>query len=324
MTRRRWFDGVLIGAASALALVLGFVALAHLTGLGVRIAPIGGALAFPGIVLGVAAGVAALVAGFALLFRPRARLATLVTGALAVIVLVALGIHLVTMPALVSAGRVPPRSSTDALRVVTWNVLQGAADHEARAELIAQTDADIAVFAELYASRAEEDPVPEGYTVLGERGIAVTVLVSDRLGAYRIVAADESGATSGIVVAPVDADSASPTVVATHLVRPGLFDAQLWVHGLDWVADHCRGRNALAVGDFNAAPVNMPGGRLGDCAAGASLAASWPTWLPVAAGASIDNVLAAPGWRIDEAVTLEAPGGESDHRPVFAELVPAP
>lgn len=187
---------------------------------------------------------------------------------------------------------------------------------------MAQVDPDVVVFTELYSADLSAWGAPDGFQVLGDPGVAVTALISERLGEYEIVSVDDSGATSGIVLAPTSSGSQSPRIVAVHLARMSVTGGtENWEYGLEWISDRC-GANTVAVGDFNAAPINMPHGRLGDCVAAAPLAGSWPAVLPPVLGASIDNVLVGGKWQASHASTIAPEVSEADHRPVFVELVP--
>lgn len=312
---------VIVAGLSVVTATTALYLLGLLFGVGSRWGLFSAALAFPGLGL-LALLLMTLIAGgigWALGVRERAVL--LSTGLLGAVLTVALVVTAVITPPTRTVASLPAKPNDNAIRVLTWNVRQG--DAHARAALLKETAPDIVVFTELYAGNLGPEDIPAGYTALGERGIAVTVLVAAHLGAYRVVASDNSGATSGVVVAPVDPYAALPRIVGVHITRMTLTgDTSLRDFGLDWVAHECAGPSTVALGDFNASPVNMPHGQLGDCAAVAAFAPSWPSsWAPLW-GAPIDNVLAAHDWTALTTATLEVEGAETDHRPVMADLIP--
>lgn len=304
-----------VTAATALYL------LGLLFGVGSRWGLFSAALAFPGLGLLALLLMALIAGGVGWALGARGRAVMLGTGLLVAVLTVALVVTAVTTPPTRTAASLPTKADDNAIRVLTWNVRQGDSDAQARAALLKETAPDIVVFTELYAGNLGPEDIPAGYTALGERGIAVTVLVAAHLGAYRVVASDNSGATSGVVVAPVDPNATLPRIVGVHITRMTLTgDTSLRDFGLDWVAHECAGPSTVALGDFNASPVNMPRGQLGDCAAVAAFAPSWPSsWAPLW-GAPIDNVLATENWTALTTATLDIEGSETDHRPVIADL----
>ncbi|MFJ6678798.1 endonuclease/exonuclease/phosphatase family protein [Microbacterium sp. NPDC091382] len=280
-----------------------------------------GALAFPGFVFaGMLVG--SLILTFvALIFRRRGRAAVLGTGGVSLGLLVALLVVAVSMPATVASDAVPARQDGQ-LRVLGWNVLQGAEDAASRAALIGALHPDIVVLSELYQGNLLRDgEVPPGYVSYGVRGIAVTVLVADDLPRYRVADADESGRTSGFVLAP-EVDGAAPRIVAAHLVALSFRgDSSGRDFGLDWIASHCNSPDTIVAGDLNAVPANMPGGRLGSCRTVGTFAPTWPSMVPPLFGAAIDNVLTTSEWDAARVSTLDIAGIATDHRPIVADLV---
>ncbi|SDG82900.1 endonuclease/exonuclease/phosphatase family protein [Microbacterium sp. 77mftsu3.1] len=280
-----------------------------------------GALAFPGFVFaGMLAG-SLILTFLALILRRNRKIALLGTGVVSTGLLVALLVTAFAMPATVTPDAVPARQDGQ-LRVLGWNVLQGAEDAASRAAVIGALQPDIVVLSELYQGNLLRDgDVPAGYVSYGVRGIAVTVLVADDLPRYRVVDADESGRTSGFVLAP-EVDGAAPRIVAAHLVALSFRgDSSGRDFGLDWISSHCGSPDTIVAGDLNAVPANMPGRRLGSCRTVGAFAPSWPSMVPPLFGAAIDNVLATPEWDAARVATLDVAGIATDHRPIVADLV---
>jgi endonuclease/exonuclease/phosphatase (EEP) superfamily protein YafD len=315
-----------LGLAFALALgLLAAVSVAYLAGLGfgvgARWGVFAGALALPRVVLAVLTALALAALLFAWAAGVRRRWFLIGGGALVAVLAVALTVHVLVAPPTRVAAELPAATGGDAIRVLAWNVRHGDADASARAALVRETSADIAVFPELTMDRATGEAVPDGYQLLGTPGIGIVVLVADRLGPYRLIAADESGAGTGIVLAPEDADAELPRIVAVHVMRISLsWGSEMWNDGLDWVAAQCAHENTVALGDFNASARNMPSGRLGACTTVDGLAPSWPTSVSSRWGGSIDHIMVTPDWSPAFAATLDVPDAQTDHRPVVAEL----
>jgi len=317
----------LLGGVFAVALALvGVASIAYLGGLalgvGSRWGLFAGALALPRVVLAVLTALALATLLFAWAAGIRQRTFLIGGGALVTVLAVALVLHVVIVAPTRTVAQLPVAAGEDAIRVLAWNVRHGDVDAAARARLVRDTAADVAVFPELTMEQATAGGVPDGYQLLGQPGIAIVVLVADRLGPYRVVDADDGG--TGIVLAPDDPDAALPRIVAVHVMRISLsWGSRMWTDGLDWVAEKCAGGDVIALGDFNASVRNMPEGRLAACATVDGLAPSWPTSVSPRWGGAIDHIMVAPDRRASYAATLEVPGAPTDHRPVFAEVVRA-
>lgn len=316
----------LVGAVFAAALgLVACAAIAYLAGLvlgvGAQWGVFAGALALPRLGLAMLTALALAALLFAWAAGIRRRRFVLPGGVLVGVLAVTLVIHLVLVPP-VRAATDLPAATENGIRVLAWNVRHGDVDAATRAQLVSETAADVAVFPELTMDQAEAGGVPDGYRLLGVPGIAIVVLVADRLGAYRVVAEDEGGA--GIVLAPEAPEAGRPRIVAVHVARISLSGgSRMWVQGLDWVAAQCAGSDVIALGDFNASTRNLPDGGLGTCTTVAGLAPSWPTSVSYRWGGGIDHIMTTPERRAISAATLEVPGAATDHRPVFAEVVPA-
>ncbi|WP_065571268.1 endonuclease/exonuclease/phosphatase family protein [Microbacterium oleivorans] len=318
--RRDWLTRLLlVGAGLIAAVAIVYIAGREL-GFLARWWLFSGALAFPGFVFaGMLVGSLVLTL-LALLLRRRRKVAVLGTGGVSLGLLVALLVVAVSMPATLTRDAVPARQDGQ-LRVLGWNVLQGAEDAASRGFLIATLQPDVVVLSELYQGNLQAGDVPPGYVSYGVRGIAVTVLVAEDLPRYRVVDADESGMTSGFVLAP-EVDGAAPRIVAAHLVALSFRgDAAPRDFGLDWIAAHCESPDTIVAGDLNAVPANMPGGRLGTCRTVGTFAPTWPSMVPPLFGAAIDNVLATSEWDAARVATLDIADIATDHRPIVADLV---
>jgi len=322
--RLRTLVGAVFAAVLALVAVASVAYLAGLVlGVGAQWGVFAGALALPRVALAMLTALALAALLFAWAAGVRRRAFLIGGGALVAVLAVALLLHLVIVPPTRTAAQLPTAATEDGLRVLAWNVRHGDVDAVTRAQLVRETAADVAVFPELTMEQAEAGGVPDGYQLLGQPGIAIVVLVADRLGPYRIVDADEEGGT-GIVLAPEDPGADLPRIVAVHVMRISLSGvSRRWVEGLDWVAGQCGAGEVIALGDFNASVRNMPEGRLGRCTTVAGLAPSWPTSVSYPWGGAIDHVMVTPDRRALSAATLEVPGAQTDHRPVFAEILRA-
>lgn len=304
--------GLLLGSVVTAAFLCGLW-----FGFGARAGLFAAALAFPGAVLG-ALGVASLALAVIAWVARAHRSARWGAVTVTAVILALFGTTVAGDPAPRALTDVPARSA-DAVRVFAWNVLDGERNAGAWQEAIVATDPDVVVLSEIYPRTAERLGVPDGYEVHGSPDIAVTVLTADRLGTYRVTAADESGTTSGITLDPVGDDSL-PRIVGAHLVRiTPTGDDGFWHRGLNWVSAQCTAGNTVIAGDLNAGPANLRSG-LGTCTDIAATGGSWPTGIPWFLGAAIDHVMTTPDWHATMSATVDLPGNPSDHRAVVADL----
>ena len=317
-------------------LALGYlaVALAHTFGVGSRIWGFGAALVFPAL-LSIAACLVAfvlfLLSATVRLLRTRFNLALSVV-ALAVSLAVVLG-QLVGSPQPVPPRAVPSSETAGELRALAWNVERKESSPSRLAELVSDTEADIAVFSEISMDDADRESFSRNssrnFQFLSAPNIPIVLLVGIDLGEYEVTSSDQSGAWTGLVAEPIDANSNSPRIVAVHVVRmnPVPWHEDFWGFGLDWVAQQCGEAATIALGDFNADSVNMPGGRLGECrvppaTADVRFAPTWPTTLPATLGGAIDHVMVTPDWSTTYGRALDIHANMSDHRPIFSVLTP--
>jgi len=238
------------------------------------------------------------------------------------------------------------------LSVVSWNALGGAVPAESIAALVRERDADVVMLPETASDVARTTaellwhdgagrPSGDRYAVFSlderaEQGAAISLLVHERVGEYRL--AVERGSTpelGSIAAVPVSGDG--PTLVAAHPYPPLPGGMDAWREGLAWVRAQCAG-DAIIGGDLNAtvdhlpplgSPASAGSGRCADGAVetGSRTAGTWPASAPPFLGAPIDHVLASGAWRFASfEVVLDRDGAGSDHRPVHATLVrePAP
>ncbi|QEO09636.1 endonuclease/exonuclease/phosphatase family protein [Protaetiibacter larvae] len=229
--------------------------------------------------------------------------------------------------------------------VLSWNTLGDAPGAEAIAELAIAQEADIVVLPE--TSHAAGEQVRQLLANAGRpmqlidrqldtisKARSTELLISEHLGVYvRDEAADSTPTLPSLVAVPVN--GSGPTIVAAHPVSPMPGELRAWRDGLDWLAARCQDTaNVIMAGDLNStldhwASYGSSTG-LADCrdaarAAGGAAVGTWPAVLPPLLGAPIDHVLATEEWEIIGFRVIEsADGAGSDHRPVVAQLRPAP
>lgn len=266
-----WLPGIGVAVLTLLttAYLLGFFA-----GVANHAWIFGGALAFPIVcaLLGLAAAsFLLLLVALAKALRTRANMIS--TASTAGLFGISVLVLILSTPSLAPLDDLPSRQDGSELRALAWNVHQEDVSADDLVDLMGRTDADVVVFAELYSggdeARFPGGRYPEGYQLVDGHSIAVTLFVSEHLGEYRLVAADDdSGAYTGIVAEPVDSESTSPKIVAVHTTRMALnpdIGARPWQHGMGWISQHCADPNTIALGDFNAGPANFTDDRLGEC-----------------------------------------------------------
>jgi len=297
-------------------------------------------------------GLAALIAGvgvialllIALLSRRARRLA-------ASVALLLLAFAGVTAAVLATRGATPAGFQTKAgadLTVLSWNTLGDSPGADEIAKLAIAQHADIVTLPETSAATADAVrrlmtqagvPMRELHVSFDQiaKSRTTSLLISEKLGAYRVDSGHGSTQTLPSVVAvPVDGDG--PTIVAAHPVAPVPGEMSNWRQGLNWLAQRCgAGDDIIMAGDFNSTLDHYSGlgtdtptgmGDLGAChdgarAEGSAAVGTWPTSLPAQLGAPIDHVMASQGWTF---VGFRVIGGEdgagSDHRPILAQLRP--
>ncbi|MGB4135193.1 MAG: endonuclease/exonuclease/phosphatase family protein [Microbacterium sp.] len=246
------------------------------------------------------------------------------------------------------AGGLPEKADTS-IRVMTWNTNGEAASAEVIARTALEQQADIVTLPETAEGVGEQIAVlmrESGHPMWvhnvnirpdvpnGPQAWQTTVLISPRLGDYSVIesSADGSsntGAVPSVVAMPIDGEG--PIVVAVHAVAPRESAMSQWESDLRWIADQCPSGNVVLAGDFNATIDHVAGlgtgdGDMGVCRdvatrTGNGLAGTWPSALPILAGAPIDHIMASPSWRASGSVVVQDAGG-SDHRALVAQLEP--
>jgi endonuclease/exonuclease/phosphatase (EEP) superfamily protein YafD len=220
------------------------------------------------------------------------------------------------------------------LTVLAVNVLDGAADVTALAELIRAERPDLGALIEVgpwYRDRLAPLVEPLGYRFVTATGTDSDG-VTDVFGVSALVATD-----LGDVTVTIDETRPFPSVligggglgamrfVAYHAVAPRPGDVAQWSTDLGELTRYCAsGTPTIVAGDFNA---TLDHSRLRDVTAGCSDAAAqrgrglqptWPTWMPDWFGAQIDHVFVTPPIAAEEFAVHDLAG--SDHRAVVIRL----
>lgn len=230
------------------------------------------------------------------------------------------------------------------IRVMSWNTRGDEPGSPTIADLAIESGADVVVLPETTEEMGEEvaglmRSAGRPMWVLTRtldpeyKWTATTILVSADLGEYRID--DSRGDTSEVptvIASPVD--GTGPTLIAAHPIAPMPELMAEWSADLEWLALQCRG-NAIVAGDFNATLDHMAGlgedgrdfGACDDAArqAGSGANGTWSAGVPPILAAPIDHIMTTEQWRATsfEVVTDHDLSG-SDHRPILAEVAPAP
>jgi endonuclease/exonuclease/phosphatase (EEP) superfamily protein YafD len=234
-----------------------------------------------------------------------------------------------------------PKRASD-VTVVAWNTLGGAPGAKAIATLALGARADILSLPETNKTTADEvaaimtaagRPMTPHTTAFDEisKARSTSVLVSTRLGRYRVDST--SGSTTTLPTVTLRPDSGSgPTIVAAHPVAPIPSELANWNSDLKWLSGACRSPNVIMAGDFNATLDHLDGfgasagttmGRCADAALQSRNGAvgTWPTSIPSLLSAPIDHVMATENWRVSGMrVVQNVDDAGSDHRPIIVQL----
>lgn len=289
--------------------------------------------------------VAAVLLASALM--PRRRLTALISGTLVallavsnVMTLTGRGLDTTTPEAAATEAASAP---TGALRVLSWNTTPTGVPVDDVARLAVQLHADVVALPETRPTRAAR--IADRMHQLGQpmwvipdssdtTKYTMSLLVAARF-SYAVepdtsATGFADGVRGGVLAAPTR--GGGPEIAVVHVQQPGFSrsraQAGIWRAHLDWVRRLCAsGRQLVIAGDFNATVDNLgavPGCTLAAQQTGtAGATGTWPTGLPAWAGANIDHVLVTSGWRADTFRVLSGHDRSgSDHRPVFAVLVP--
>lgn len=260
----------------------------------------------------------------ALVPRRAGRRAPVIAAGIATVVLAAALIATV-LPGSAVTAPVGRRESARSITVLSWNTNQDRVSGSRIDRLVAAVNPDVVVLPEYFGAITGGLAVADSsrYRRYSWDSSASTIFISTALGPYRL---DTHGVPpwAGFVVRP--ARPGSPTLAVAHLQRTSLTNGTTWRHHLAWITSTCSGSNVIAVGDFNAAPENLPAGRLGTCADLAatlheSSVGTWPTVLPAGLGTQIDHAYAGAAWTpIRFAVIGTEDDAGSDHRPIVVTV----
>ncbi|WP_454131955.1 endonuclease/exonuclease/phosphatase family protein [Microbacterium lacticum] len=241
-----------------------------------------------------------------------------------------------------------PAKTDAAIRVMTWNTAGAATDPDLIAKTAIAMQADIVALPEATIDAGEAVAIAmremgspmwahhESYP--GWAANSTTLLISPALGDYAVVESTAGGASGTATVPTVVAmpvRGAGPTIVAAHAVAPRQDDMERWRESLTWLGDQCASDDVIMAGDFNATVDHMDrlgadGGDLGRChdaaiATGSGAVGTWSTAWPALLGTPIDHVLATDAWIPTGTVVIGSlDDSGSDHRPLVAQLEPAP
>lgn len=248
-----------------------------------------------------------------------------VTAAGIVTVVLAVALIATVLPGSAVTAPVGRRESATSITVLSWNTNQDRVSGSRIDRLVAAVHPDVVVLPEYFGAITGGLAVADSsrYRRYSWDSSASTIFISTALGPYRL---DTRGVPpwAGFVVRPVR--PGSPTLAVAHLQRTSLTDGTTWRHHLAWITSTCAGSNVIAVGDFNAAPENLPASRLGTCADVAatlheSSIGTWPTVLPAGLGTQIDHAYAGAAWTpIRFAVIGTEDDAGSDHRPIVVTV----
>ncbi|WP_235481048.1 endonuclease/exonuclease/phosphatase family protein [Frondihabitans sp. Leaf304] len=233
------------------------------------------------------------------------------------------------------------------VRVLAWNTLGGAPGASTIAKLAVNSKADIVSLPETtrktanaVAAKMKAAKRPVSVLVLAydktDSAKSTALLISTKLGTYRVVADDEGGTTPVLpTVVARPADGSGPVIVAAHPAAPVKALMTDWRAGLRYLAKLCSGESMIMAGDFNSTLDHQsglgskPSTTLGSCRDAAKASANgavgtWPTTVPALLAAPIDHVMATSDWSVSGfRVITTQDGSGSDHRPVLAQLTPA-
>lgn len=287
--------------------------------------------------LGLGLLAVALVCGAVLLLlRRRAARVRRVLTACAIILALAAGGNLALLFARGEARTGIAGLRDGDLTVLVWNTQGGATSPAEVAELVLSTGADVVSLPEMDDVAAAEVARLAGAggirmsaattTAVAESStpswIPTSLLVADRLGAYRLDTA--AGTTRGLpsgVWRPIG--GTGPTIIAAHPAAPLPDDMADWNSGLDWIRAQCRSPqpDLILAGDLNATVDHLDLGECRDAAleAHASATGTWPSTIPASFAAPIDHVLVGPAWTVRDVRVIDATGG-TDHRALVAVL----
>lgn len=337
----RFVAALLVLALAGVCLVLGWPQLLGLE----RTMGIAWVVAMRGLCAAIAIAGVVLFTLIALISRRARRF----SAAIAIVLLAFAGLQTVVLASRGLVGTGLSEADDSTISVLAWNTLGDEIPADEIATLISQTGADVVALPETTWDRGEEvvallESAGDGagwqlFTFAYDQILkarSTTLLVSDRLGEYRV---DTSRVTTpelpSLLATPVD--GAGPTLGAVHPIAPvQLVD---WKAGLGWIAGACAASagSVILAGDFNSTidhwthlvDTSVPNARLGACldaaeGGGQGGQGTWPTDLPSLLGSPIDHVVHSADWQtVGFRVIGSRDDAGSDHRPVLARLIPA-
>lgn len=228
-----------------------------------------------------------------------------------------------------------PAASADGLRVLSWNVGGSADSIDDVAALAQQVSPQVIALPETTPSEAHalaDQLAADGLDmrVLPAQGSdsawPSSVLISSKLGRYRVVDDTSQSVRPGVAAKPVNGQG--PTIVVAHAQQPGFAveQAQIWRAHLGWLGSWCDSGEAVIVGDFNGTDANI-GPTLGSCRApgsdtqGSTTGGTWPSVLPAWLGAPIDRAYTTDQWQVRGLWPISGQRvTASDHRPIVVDL----
>jgi hypothetical protein len=238
----------------------------------------------------------------------------------------------------VADGVSPPDDS--GLRIVAWNAGDAGQDDlvDRLDSLLDTTSAQIVVLPETGWKTAQivgAELHGHDLRVFEWEGTATSVLMDDGLAADGEYAIDVSSTPpwAGLVVRPAHPSARFPVIVAAHFQQPSADTTRTWSDHVRWAAAMCDSSPfVIIVGDLNTTLNQLDGSHIGACrdvaaARGAGAAATWPTWLPAAAGISLDRFMVGREWNPQQQTFrvlrgIVSPG--ADHWPIEVSLLNSP
>jgi len=295
---------------------------------------------------GLAAAVALLAVIVLVVLAMLARPARRFFASLAVVLLAFVGLTAAVLGTRGLGDQAMPTPGEADVTVLAWNTLGDAPGPSAVATLIAESGADVVALpettwefsSEVVELLAADGIVMQHFTAAYDqisRARSTTLLVSIELGEYESdLGSPTTSQLPSVVATPVDGDG--PTLVAVHAVAPVQGEMAGWRADLDWIAQQCAAEDVIVAGDLNstldhwAGLGTADGAAIGTCLdaaveTGNGAVGTWPTMLPTLLGSPIDHVLVGPAWVATGFRVIGSHDGHgSDHRPVLAQLAPAP
>ena len=290
--------------------------------------------------------VAAVAALLLLIVATVSSVARRLAGSLALVLIVFCTVSLAVLATRGFGGESFATKQQGDITVLSWNTLGEAPGAQAIAELAIASDADIITLPEtteeagIAIARNMRDagrPMWVHTTAFDQisKARSTTLLISPDLGTYTVNRDVGNTSTLPTVVATPD-NGSGPTIVSVHPVAPVEGEMANWRSDLTWLAGVCSGPDTIMAGDFNSTLDHFrrlaggPGLDFGECvdaasAAGTAAIGTWPASAPALFGTPIDHVMATKNWVVSGMRVIDTVDDQgSDHRPIVAQLTPAP